>query len=121
MFKNFAFFFFFATLLLPNIILSFTEPLTLLGSITNIILPGGIIYFLMSISTKLGRTIWLFFPLIFFAAFQIVLLDLYGKSIIAVDMFLNLVTTNTSEVTELLGNMLPIIGLVAILYIPSLI
>ncbi|MCM1356586.1 MAG: lipid A phosphoethanolamine transferase [Staphylococcus sp.] len=61
------------------------------------------------------------FPLVFLAAFQIVLLKLYGRSIIAVDMFLNLVTTNVAEVTELLGNMLPAIILVVVLYVPSLI
>ncbi len=35
-------------------------------------------------------------------------------------MFLNLVTTNTSEVAELLGNMLPVIIAVVVLYVPSL-
>lgn len=61
------------------------------------------------------------FPLVFFAAFQIVLLALYGRSIIAVDMFLNLVTTNSSEVTELLGSLAPVISFVVLLYVPSLI
>lgn len=121
MFKNIVFYFFLFTLLLPNILLSFTEPLTLLGALTNIILPGSVIYLLMSLSPKLGRTVWLMFPLVFFAAFQIVLLDLYGRSVIAVDMFLNLVTTNASEAGELLGNMLTIIAVVIILYVPSLV
>ncbi len=43
------------------------------------------------------------FFLMFFAAFQLVLLYLYGRSVIAVDMFLNLVTTNPDEVNELLA------------------
>ena len=38
--------------------------------------------------------IWLAFPFIFLCAFQIVLLYLFGNSIIATDMFTNLVTTN---------------------------
>ena len=112
MFKKFVFYFFLLTLILPNVLLSFTEPLGVAGAIANVLLPGGIIYMLMSISPRLGRTIWLMFPLIFFAAFQIVLLSLYGRSIIAVDMFLNIVTTNAAEVSELLGNMFPIIGVV---------
>lgn len=121
MFKNIVYYFFLLSLLLPNVILSYTEPLTPLGAITNIVLPGGIIYLLLSLSPKLGRSIWLMFPLVFFAAFQLVLLNLYGRSVIAVDMFLNLVTTNSSEVTELLGNMLPVITFVVLLYVPSLI
>lgn len=56
-----------------------------------------------------------------FGAFQIVLLYLFGQSIIAVDMFLNLVTTNSSEAMELLDNLLPAIVTVVILYIPALI
>ncbi|MCM1076732.1 MAG: lipid A phosphoethanolamine transferase [Bacteroides sp.] len=121
MFKNIVFYFFLLSLLVPNVVLSFTEPLTTIGAITNVVLPGGVIYLLLTLSPRLGRSIWLMFPLIFLAAFQIVLLDLYGRSIIAVDMFLNLVTTNTSEVTELLGNMLPIILVVVAIYVPSLI
>ncbi|MDE7475995.1 MAG: lipid A phosphoethanolamine transferase [Duncaniella sp.] len=121
MFKNIVYYFFLFSLLIPNILLSITEPLTPLGALTNVVLPGGIIYLLLSLSPRLGRSIWLMFPLIFFAAFQIVLLDLYGRSVIAVDMFLNLVTTNSSEVGELLGNLLPVISLVVILYVPSLI
>ena len=120
MYKYFAFYYFLLTLLLPNFILSFTEQLSIAGALTNILLPAGIIWLLSSLSPKFGRSIWLMFPLIFFAAFQIVLLDLYGRSVIAVDMFLNLVTTNTSEVAELLGNMLPVIIAVVVLYVPSL-
>ena len=61
------------------------------------------------------------FIFLFFGAFQIVLLYLFGQSIIAVDMFLNLVTTNSSEAMELLDNLLPAIVTVVILYIPALI
>lgn len=52
----------------------------------------------------------------FFAAFQLVLLYMYGRSVIAVDMFLNLVTTNPEEAGELLGNIMPIVLAVIILY-----
>ena len=58
---------------------------------------------------------------LFFGAFQIVLLYLFGQSIIAVDMFLNLVTTNSSEALELLDNLTPAIIAVIILYVPALI
>ena len=59
------------------------------------------------------------FLFLFFGAFQIVLLYLFGQSIIAVDMFLNLVTTNSSETLELLDNLTPAIIAVIILYVPA--
>jgi len=58
----------------------------------------------------------LFLPLLFFAAFQTVLLALYGRGVISVDMLLNLLTTNGPEMRELLGNMVPAIIAVVILY-----
>ena len=61
------------------------------------------------------------FFLMFFAAFQLVLLYLYGRSVIAVDMFLNLVTTNPDEVNELLGSMGIIILVVCTMYLPPLV
>ena len=57
-----------------------------------------------------GVMIWLAFPFIFLCAFQIVLLYLFGNSIIATDMFTNLLTTNPGEAGELLGNIYPVGG-----------
>lgn len=65
--------------------------------------------------------IWGCFILIFFAAFQLVLLYLFGKGVIAVDMFLNLVTTNPGEAMELLDNLVPAVAGVFIVYLPLLI
>ena len=48
-------------------------------------------------------------------------LYLFGQSVIAVDMFLNLVTTNPGEALELLDNLIPAIIIVVLLYIPALI
>lgn len=109
-----------AICIIPNVILSFTEQLSVFQRITNTILPLGIYGLLCSLSRHIGRTgLWMFIVM-FFAAFQIVLLYLFGRSVIAVDMFLNLVTTNPSEATELLANMLPVVVLVAVLYLPTL-
>ena len=91
-------------LLLPNIVLCITERLSLWASATNIILPLGIYMLLMSLCKKTGKMIWICFIMIFFAAFQLVLLYLSGKGVIAVDMFLNLVTTNPGEAMELLDS-----------------
>lgn len=108
-------------LMVPNIILTVTEPLSLLGMSVNILLPLGIYWVLLSASPNVGRTVWLMFPLVFLAAFQIVLLSLYGRSVIAVDMFLNLTTTNPGEAGELLGSMWPTLVVVILLYIPPLV
>ncbi|MFQ8806441.1 MAG: phosphoethanolamine transferase domain-containing protein [Alistipes indistinctus] len=50
-----------------------------------------------------------------------VLLYLFGGSIIAVDMFTNLFTTNASEAGELLANLWPAVLFVCILYLPLLV
>ncbi len=112
--------FFLITIIVPNFILAITEHLSVWGRITNVLLPAAVYCLLASVSRHCGRTILFMFPLMFLAAFQDVLLYLYGNSVIAVDMFLNLVTTNASEVNELLSNIWPSILIVIILYVPSL-
>ncbi len=121
MIRKIFFYIFIISLAIPNVWLSIVEPMGLVASLTNALLPFGVIYLLMTLSPKLGRSIWLLFPLIFLAAFQFVLLSLYGRSVIAVDMFLNVVTTNSTEVMELLDNMLPIILIIVAIYLPPLI
>lgn len=105
-------------LLLPNVALCFTERMGLLADIANVVLPGAVVWLLLALGRRPGRTALLFLPLMILAAFQLVLLYLFGHSIIAVDMFLNLVTTNVGEATELLGNLLPAIILVVVVYLP---
>lgn len=110
-----------AVLAIPNIALCVTERMTLTAAVTNVLLPGAAVWLLMTLSRRPGKMTWLLFPLIFFAAFQIVLLYLFGHSIIAVDMFLNLVTTNPGEAFELLDNLLPAIAIVVAIYVPPLV
>ena len=110
-----------AALLLPNIALCVTEQLGVAASLANVLLPAGIYWMAMTLSRKPGNPIWGLFLFIFFAAFQIVLLYLFGKGIIAVDMFLNLVTTNPGEAMELLDNLVPGVAFVFIVYLPILI
>ena len=105
-------------LLIPNVALCFTERMGVLANITNVVLPGAVVWLLLTLSRRPGRTALLLIPLMILAAFQLVLLYLFGHSIIAVDMFLNLVTTNVGEATELLGNLLPAIILVVVVYLP---
>lgn len=115
------FYLFLGVLILPNVFLFFTESIPLLAKITNVILPLGIYWLLLSLSKKPGKPFWALFLFVFLGAFQIVLLYLFGEAIIAVDMFLNLVNTNSSEVFELLYNLLPGMLFVFIVYIPSLV
>ena len=115
------FYLFLIVLIMPNIVLCFTEPLPLMAKVCNVLLPFACYYLLMTLSCNCGKMLWILFVFLFFGAFQIVLLYLFGQSIIAVDMFLNLVTTNSSEAMELLDNLLPAIVTVVLLYIPALI
>ena len=115
------FYLFLAILIAPNVVLCYTEPMPVVAKICNILLPFSIYYIVMTWSRNCGKVFWILFPFIFFGAFQIVLLYLFGQSIIAVDMFLNLVTTNSSEALELLDNLIPAIVIVVLLYVPALI
>lgn len=108
-------------LIIPNILLCFSEHLPFWASVANIALPAGVIGLILSSSRRIGISIWILFPLVLLAAFQIVLLKLYGSGVIAVDMFLNVTTTNTTEAGELLSSLWPTILLMALVYIPPLV
>lgn len=118
--NRFIYFYTVIALLIPGFALCFTESLPLWASLTNIFLPLAAYVLLMSLAQKAGKMVWWLFILIFFGAFQIVLLYLFGKGVIAVDMFLNLVTTNPGEAMELLDNLIPGVASVFILYLPLL-
>lgn len=119
LFKNqfTAFWAFLFMLILPNLVMFFTEPLPLGSRLCSIILPLAAYWLVMTYPNKPGKAFWWLFIFIFFDAFEIVLLYLYGESPIAVDMFLNLLTTNVNEVDELLGNLLTAIATVVLVYV----
>lgn len=108
-------------LIVPNVVLSVTEPVSIMSALANILLPLGAYMLMMTVWGRTGIGVLVSFPLMFFAAFQVVLLYLYGGSVIAVDMFLNVVTTNVAEATELLANLLNAMAAVVVLYIPPVI
>lgn len=109
-------------LIIPNVALDFTEiSYTPLERIINIALPLGIYMLLCAAGRRIGRTGLFFIPVMVLCAFQIVLLFLYGESIIAIDMFLNVVTTNFHEATELLANLTLAIAVVIVIYLPVII
>ncbi len=107
--------------MIPNVALCFTEPVSAMSRTINILMPLGFYLLILSAFKRTGWVVWCMLPISALAAFQIVLLFLYGGSIIAVDMFLNVVTTNMSEATELLSNLGAAIVVVVILYLPPLV
>ena len=112
--------YFIASLMLPIFILTYTEHNPLWISLSGILLPLGVYTLFASLSRYSGRVVWLCFVFIFISAFQVVLSYLFGNSVIAADMFLNLETTNSSEAGELLNNIYPAVIFVILVYVPLL-
>ena len=117
---RFLFFYMVLSLAVPNVALCFTENTPLMADVVGVLLPILVYVLVMSLDRCVGRMVWVLFLLVFFAAFQMVLVYLYGNGVIAVDMFLNLVTTNPGEAMELLDNLVPAVAGVFILYLPLL-
>ena len=114
--QQFLFWLFLCMLILPNVFMVFTEPTTVLTRIINVLLPLGAYWLCMSWFRKPGWAFWALFLFIFFDAFDIVLLHLFGEGPVAVDMFLNVTTTNVTEVDELLSNLLLSVVFVFVVY-----
>lgn len=109
-------------LIVPNVWLDITELyITAIGKVINILFPLAAYIFFITLFRRQGWGVICCIPFMIFAAFQIVLLFLYGESIIAVDMFLNVVTTDFEEATTLLENLMSAILLVVILYLPAIV
>ncbi|MBR1386928.1 MAG: lipid A phosphoethanolamine transferase [Alloprevotella sp.] len=108
-------------LMVPNVWLCFSEQMPLWAALTNILLPLSFYAIVLSLGRSTGKMVWWLFLFIFFAAFQVVLLFLFGNSIIGVDMFLNLTTTNPAEALEVLTNLLWGILTIVALYVPVLV
>lgn len=107
--------------LVPNILLCITEEMSCVPVLINILMPVGAYVLFLSLFKRSGWGVIALIPIFALCAFQIVVLSLYGSSIIAVDMFLNVVTTNVSEATELLGNLGAAIVFVVLLYLPVIV
>ena len=112
--------YFIASLMLPIFILTYTEQNPPWVSLAGILLPLGVYTLFASLSRYSGRVVWLGIVFIYFSAFQVVLSYLFGNSVIAADMFLNLETTNSAEAGELLANIYPAIIFVILVYVPLL-
>lgn len=119
--QHFIFWFITAALTVPNVMMFFTESTSTLTRVVQIVLPFAFYWWAMTLSAKPGKMFWALFIVAFYDAFQIVLLKLYGETPLAVDMLLNVTTTNVTEVDELLGNLLPAVSFAVILYMMCII
>lgn len=108
-------------MIVPNILLDITESMSFMAKLLNIIVPLSVYYLLMSARKNAGVTVlWLIIFMVM-NGFQIVVLYLFGESIIAIDMLINCVTTNSSEAGELLKNLVLPMIISAVIYLPCII
>lgn len=89
--------------------------------IVLILFPAGLYCLLFSILRNIGLTQLLLIPLLVIHAFQIVVFYLFGEGVIAVDMFLNVITTNVNEAGEVLQGVLVSVIFVIVVYVPTII
>ncbi len=104
--------------MIPNMINLLSPELSWTARILNIFLPLGVYLMLFSFTRKTGYSVFYMFPVLFLSAFQLVIFCLNRETVISVDMWLNLTTTNSGEVYELLHSLLVALFLVAIIYLP---
>lgn len=109
------------SLVVPNCVFLFTEPLPLLAGVASLLMPLAFWLGVLLLARKPGIVVLCLLPKIILDGGQLVLLYLFGQSVIAVDMYLNLTSSNASEASELLGNIILVIAFVFFLYtLPTL-
>ena len=104
--QGFYYWIFVLALLLPNIILSIVMQQPTIGRVLNILLMLPLYMLLLLIAKRPGRIYWGLGVLVLLHAFQLVLLTIFSGSVVAVDMILNLFTSEPDEAGELLSNIL---------------
>lgn len=107
--------------LIPSIGLLFTEPYNLPGKIVLILLPLGLYSILFSLFRNPAFAQLCLIPLLVLHAFQIVVFYLFGEGVIAVDMFLNVLTTSVSEAGEVLDAVWASVVFVLVVYLPTIV
>ena len=108
-------------LMFTNCVLFFTEPMSVAARFAYLSIPLGVQMWLMALVKRPGKMFLFLLVKSILDAFQLVLIKLFGGSIIAVDMFINLISTSATEAGELLSNLWPVILLLLIIYIPAII
>ncbi|MDH6308803.1 glucan phosphoethanolaminetransferase (alkaline phosphatase superfamily) [Dysgonomonas sp. PFB1-18] len=115
------FIFFVIVNFLPTAGLLFTEPFDIWGKIALVLFPLGLYFVLYTMLKNIGLTQLLLIPLLIIHAFQIVVFYLFGEGVIAVDMFLNVMTTNVNEAGEVLNGIMASVIFVVVVYVPTII
>lgn len=85
--------------------------------VSCLLLPAGIYAVLLSLGSNPLKTLLWMLPFTLLSSFQEVLLDINKEGVISADMFLNVATTNFSEVNELLCGLLPALAWICVMYL----
>ncbi len=102
-------------MMIPNIAVAAAAPAGFWHTAVCIFLPLGFYTLWGALLPASGIMILLAVPLMFLAAFQLVLLYLFDEAVISCDMFANMMTTTLSESSELMRNIYPaLIGIVSL-------
>jgi len=114
--QEYLYFLFVLLAVIPCVGLAVTDSTSLMIRIASVLVPLALWMGVMLISRKPGIMVWCLMLLFLLSGGQLVLLYLFGESVIAVDMFLNLTSSNASEASELIANIILVIGFVFIFY-----
>lgn len=116
-----TYFLFTLLFMVPNAFFFATEPLAFWVRVAAFLMPLGIWLVLLAAARKPGIVVWCLFPKLLLDGGQLIALSVFGESVIAVDMLLNLTSSNASEAGELLTNILMVLVCVFFFYtLPTL-
>lgn len=120
---KFLFWYYILVNLVPSIFFFLFAPYNLAGRIAVLLFPFSLYLFYFSLFKNSNKAEIFLLPLTFLHSFQIVLFYLFGNNIspISVNMFISTMTTDSGEASEVLGSLIPVVGLVLIIYLPALI
>ncbi len=107
------------SLLLPNLALQIFAFTSLLGFLVNLLIAFSFYLLVLFLPARIGKIgVGLLFLSSLFNIFQLVYAMLFSGGVIAVDMFLNIFTSNSNEASELLSSLALFIALAFALYTP---
>ncbi|MEG1586740.1 MAG: sulfatase-like hydrolase/transferase [Bacteroidales bacterium] len=114
--QKFLYGWFLFIMLLPCMVLSWTEPMSLWVKMAAVFLPMAGYALLFNLFRKPGYFLLFSFILLLINGYQLVLVYLFSESVVSPDMFLNIVTTNAGESGELMRTIWPAVFLACLLY-----
>lgn len=106
------------SVVIPNLLMAMQPCVPFSIRALNVLLPLGVYCMAISFIANPGWAVIALFPVMFLSAFQLVLFYLNRELVISVDMWLNLPSTNSSEVSELLHSLVKSMVLVIAVYVP---